>query len=123
MTVNQHTRKGNWLKPTKMCSLKNGLSDVVAEGLVRWNCDPALALRQRFGFYLLQFPCVRGLLYITITCIRKLVKPTKKCSLENRLWLLMYVGRPTPKLIEKWSRKTSTDVRKISPQNKGERLL
>ena len=32
---------------------------------------------------------------------RKLVKTYKMCSLENRLWLLRYAGRPTPKIIKK----------------------
>ena len=31
------------------------------------------------------------------------------CSLKNGLWLLKYAGRPTPKDVIKWSRKTATD--------------
>ena len=28
----------------------------------------------------------------------------------NGLWLLKYAGRPTPKMMKRWSRKTATDV-------------
>ena len=52
---------------------------------------------------------------------RKLVKPTKMCSLENGLWLLRYAGRPSPKMIKRWSRKTATKVKWLTPQIKGER--
>ena len=31
---------------------------------------------------------------------RKLVKTDKTVVLENRLWLLKYAGRPTPKMLE-----------------------
>ena len=52
---------------------------------------------------------------------RKLVKTYKMCSLENRLWLLNYAGRSTPKNDNKkkksWSRKTATDV--INPAKMG----
>ena len=49
---------------------------------------------------------------------RKLVKTYKKmCSLENGLWLLRYAGRPTPKMIKRWSRKTATNVKIIDPTN------
>ena len=37
------------------------------------------------------------------------------CSLKNVLWLLRYVGRPTPKMI-KGVEKTATNV-KINPTN------
>ena len=46
------------------------------------------------------------------------LKPTKMCSLKNRLCLLKYAGRPTPKNVIMWSRKTAQDI--ISPTNKGE---
>ena len=32
-------------------------------------------------------------------------------SFENGLWLLRYAGRPTPKMIKRWSRKTATNVK------------
>ena len=41
---------------------------------------------------------------------RKLVKTYKTCSLENGLWLLKYAGRPSPKYVIKWTRKTGKDV-------------
>ena len=47
-----------------------------------------------------------------------LLKPPKMCSLENGLWLQRYAGRPTPKMIKRWSRKTVTNVKKITPQIK-----
>ena len=40
------------------------------------------------------------------------------CSLKIGLWLLKYTGRPTPKNVIKWSRKTATDI--ITPQIIGE---
>ena len=47
------------------------------------------------------------------------LKPTNLCSLKNRLWLLRYVGRPTPKMIKRWTRKTATNIKtKITPQMK-----
>ena len=42
-----------------------------------------------------------------------MLKPTKMCSLENRLWLLKYVGRLTPKMIKRWSRKTATNINNL----------
>ena len=48
-----------------------------------------------------------------------LLKPTKMCSLENGLWLLRYVERPTPKMIKRWSRKTATNVKKLPHKLKG----
>ena len=50
-----------------------------------------------------------------------LLKPTKMCSLENGLWLLRYAGRPTPKMIKRWSRKTATNVKYWPRKLKGER--
>ena len=43
---------------------------------------------------------------------RKLVKTYKKmCCLETCLKrLLKYAGRPTPKMMKRWNRKTATDV-------------
>ena len=38
------------------------------------------------------------------------------CSLETGLWLLKYVGKPTPKIIKRWSR--NTDHRLKSKPNK-----
>ena len=49
------------------------------------------------------------------------LKPTKMCSLENGLWLLRYAGRPTPKMIKRWSGKPATKVKILTPQIKGER--
>ena len=51
---------------------------------------------------------------------RKLVKLTKMCFLENRLWLLSYAGRPIPKNDKRWSRKTATNVKQLTPYLKGE---
>ena len=48
-------------------------------------------------------------------------KPMKMCSLENRLWLLRYAGRSTPKMIKRWCRKTAIKV-KNNPQITGARL-
>ena len=41
------------------------------------------------------------------------------CSLKNGLWLLKYVGRPTPKNVIKWSRLRTRDV--ITSEIKGKR--
>ena len=40
------------------------------------------------------------------------------CSLENGLLLLRYAGRPTPKMMKRWSRKTATNLKEITPQTK-----
>ena len=50
---------------------------------------------------------------------RKLVKTYK--NVKNGPWFLKYAGRPTPKMIKSWSRKTTIDVKYMSPQTKGER--
>ena len=47
---------------------------------------------------------------------RKLVKNYKNVLLQKRI---VVAGRPTPKMIKRWSRKTDTNV-KITPQIKGE---
>ena len=44
---------------------------------------------------------------------RKLVKTYKNVLLKNGLWLLRYAGRPTPKMIKRWSRKTATNVKNL----------
>ena len=50
-----------------------------------------------------------------------MLKPTKMCSIENRLWLLKNAGRTTPKTDtcnNLYSRKLATDV-KYAANNRG----
>ena len=48
---------------------------------------------------------------------RKSLKPTKMCSLVNGLWLLTYVGRPTQKMLKRWSRKKVANI-KFTPNQR-----
>ena len=50
---------------------------------------------------------------------RRLIRFSKMCSLENRLWLLKNAGKPTPKMIKRWSRITTTAVNNNPTNERG----
>ena len=94
--------RGCWEKKTK--NVRCG-----SRGLVSWTCNPELALRQRFnltpGVYSAATRLVKGftVLYLVFS--------------DG----LRYVGRPTPKMIKRWSRKicpTNNRGMQIERENK-----
>ena len=62
----------------------------------------------------------RNLHNATIHESREVIKSYKKMFyLKNRLWLLKFLGRPATKMLKRWSRKTTRDIKSQSLKMKG----